>query len=177
MVFGVCMGIICVLYLALFSFLAYYYIDDCQQGWHLLRLYLYWWHVGFFAVSAVIFLIITIKLYLKIDSLNGRFKKKKRTLKVLGFLAILTVFRSMVDGVFEHVPESNKIAFIYWDTWIGFFTYFTLESLIPSVIFLLLLGKIPSLEQRERLNRSRYDSGFVPVPVAGSTTFGKIMNF
>jgi len=177
-VFGVCILISALLYLSLFCSFCYDYVqDDCHTGWLILRKYLYWWHVSFFIVTAIVFLVITIKIWIQIRTLHGRFRHKRKTLKVLGFLAVLTVFRSLVDLVFEHVPETSRIAFIYWDTWVGFFAYFMLESIMPSVIFLLLLGRIPSAEQRERQNRSRFDSGYVPVPGHTSSTFGKIINF
>jgi len=179
--FGISVTVVAAAYLSLFCWYCHKKVeDDCRTGWYILRIYLYWWHVGFFIIAAIAFLVITIKLRIQIETLHGRFKHKRKTLKVLSVLAILTVFRSVVDGVFEHVPETNKIAFIYWDTWVGFFTYFMLESLIPSVIFLILLGKIPNAQQRERQNASRFDSGYVRIPSAPdseATLFAKIINF
>jgi len=77
---------------------------------------------------------------------------------VLVFLSILTVFRSIIDVVFEHADETSYIGYYFWDTWVGFFNYFMLESLIPSVICLLILGKKPSSSS---IAHNSYASGIV----------------
>jgi len=149
-----------ILYLIGFSIFCLYEIKTCPMGWYMLRHYLYYWHAPFFVITAIVFLVVTIKLRSKLNEL-GRFRSRKKTIKVLVFLSILTVFRSAVDVIFEHADMGTRMGYYYWDTWIGFFTYFLLEVFIPSTIFLLILGKIPASSRRAKAAEVRYDSGFI----------------
>jgi len=167
-----------IIYFVAFCLTFYYYIPSCASGWKVLQNILYWVHVPVFIIAAIVLIVVAIKTWRKLQRLEGRFKHRKRALKVLFFVLFITVFRCVVDAVFEKINDDTKVGHTYWDTWVGFFVYFMLESVIPSIVFLIILAEIPSAKKAKMVTVDRYDSGYLGTQQnQNSSAFSKIINW
>jgi len=142
-IFGIAVSVVMLLYLTAFTLYCYKTISTFPQGWEMLRNRVYWWHAPAFIFISLSTVFVAIKISINFPKIPCRHQRRRKTNQALLVIAVVTVLRSVMDGLFEHMDFNSQLDYLYWQTWAGFFTFFMLEYFIPSLLFLFILREIP----------------------------------
>jgi len=141
--FAICIVLYVILYTSAFA-VAEFLLLDSQQALKLPS-YVAWWHLAFFTGTMIACLCVTIAISNTTRGLyqTVRVRFFKKTAKILSVICCCFILRFLGTLLFiflHHKPESVPKG---WDTPMGFVIIYLFDRIIPVVVFMVLMRKVP----------------------------------
>jgi len=148
-------------------FAIHYYAFDGKDEESLLSSYTAWWHLSFYAVILVGMLQVSYCIVAMLGKshfpiLTNRCvtfaRRTSRTLGVVCFCFFLRFFSTLLFVLCQFLPV--VMPQFEWDTWLGFLILYLFDRILPVLVFVILMRRVPSVHPQCNNNNDGSDSQY-----------------